>query len=72
MDRTLSISLMALFGLSGMALLVLAGLRVMPASERFLNLFAGFGGVAVALVQGLRSFRFGKEAEPQPVNIKEE
>ena len=70
MDRALSISLMVLFGVSGMALLVLAGLRVMPSSERFLNLFGGLAGIAVAVVGGIRSFRFGKGAESQPVNIE--
>ena len=48
-DKSLGIFLMALFGISGMSILLLAWLWPMPASERVLTAFIGSVGLVVAL-----------------------
>ncbi len=52
-DKSLSIFLMVLFGISGIAILVLAWVWPMTASERIPATFAGSIGIFVALVRAL-------------------
>ena len=52
-DKSLGIFLMVLFGISGIAILMLAWLQPMPASERILTTFVGSTGLFVALVRAL-------------------
>ena len=52
-DRPLGIFLIMLFGISGIALLVLAWLRPMSESERILTISIGSVGLFVALVRML-------------------
>jgi len=50
-DRSLSILLMVLFGVAGIAILALVWLRPMPVLERGLATFIGAFGLLVALKQ---------------------
>ena len=50
-DKSLSILLVVLFGISGMTILVLAWVQPMPASERILTTIIGSVGLLVALVR---------------------
>ena len=52
-DKSLSIFLIVLFGMSGIAILLLTWLRPMPESERILNTFIGSVGLCVALATTL-------------------
>ena len=52
-DKPLGIFLMVLFGISGIAILMLAWLQPMLASERILTTFVGSIGLFVALVRAL-------------------
>ena len=52
-DKSLSIFLIVLFGMSGIAILLLTWLRPMPESERILDTFIGSVGLCVALANTL-------------------
>ena len=52
-DKSLSIFLMALFGISSIAILMLAWLRPVPESERILTTFIGSAGLFVVLSRAL-------------------
>ena len=52
-DKSLSIFLMVIFGISGTAILMLAWLRPMPESERILSTFIGSVGLIVAFTRAL-------------------
>ena len=52
-DKSLSIFLMVLFGISGIAILMLAWLWQMPTSERILATLIGSTGIFVALGKAL-------------------
>ena len=52
-DKSLSIFLIVLFGISGIVILMLTWLRAMPESERILNTFIGSVGLSVALIRAL-------------------
>ena len=52
-DKSLSIFLIVLFGMSGIAILLLTWLRQIPESERILNTFIGSVGLCVALANTL-------------------
>ena len=71
-DKSLSIFLMVLFGISGIAILMLAWLWQMPASERVLATLIGSTGLFVALSRGLllRSSKARTEAEQVTVGVK--
>ena len=62
-DKSLGIFLMAIFGLLGIAILVLAWLWPMPASERIMATFIGATGIFVALTRVLllRSMKTGAD-----------
>jgi hypothetical protein len=48
-DKSLDILLMALFGVSGIAILILAWWQPMPGLERILTIFIGIFGIGFAL-----------------------
>jgi len=52
-DKSLSIFLIVLFGISSIVILMLTWLRAMPESERILNTFIGSVGLSVALIRAL-------------------
>ncbi|MFC1931396.1 hypothetical protein ACFLXJ_04285 [Chloroflexota bacterium] len=52
-DKSLSILLMALFGILSITALVLAWLRPMPDSERILTTFIGSAGLTGVLIRSL-------------------
>jgi len=67
-DKSLSIFLIVLFGMSGIAILLLTWLRPMPESERILDTFIGSVGLCVALANTLllKSPNVGRD-DKQPV-----
>jgi len=71
-DKSLSIFLMVLFGISGIAILMLAWLWQMPVSERILATLIGSTGLFVALSRGLllRSAKAGADAEQVTVGVR--
>jgi len=71
-DKSLSIFLMVLFGISGIAILMLAWLWQMPASERILATLIGSTGLFVALSRGLllRSSKARIEAAQVAVKVE--
>ena len=50
-DKSLSITLVLIFGISGIAMLMLAWLQPMPGSERVMAFFIGSVGLLVALIR---------------------
>jgi len=71
-DRSLSMLLIALFGISGTFILVFAWLHPMPVMERVLSTLLGaIGlGVAVSRIPQLKFPKAGTEAEKVPVEVK--
>jgi hypothetical protein len=65
-DKSLDMFLMVLFGISGIAILILAWLQPMITSERILTTFIGIGGLFMALTR-IKSLRVGTDAEPSSV-----
>lgn len=70
-DKSLGIFLMVLFGISGIAVLVLAWVWPMPTSERIPATLAGSIGIFVALVRVLllKPLQNGTNAEQAPVEL---
>ncbi len=52
-DKSLGMFLAVLFGISGLAILVLAWVQVMPTSERILTTIIGSAGFSVGLIKAL-------------------
>ena len=71
-DKSLSILLVVLFGISGVAILVLTWLQPMPGMERVLSTLIGATGLLVATGRGmlLRSAKAGANAESVPVKVE--
>ena len=71
-DRSLSVLLMALFGISGTFILVFIWLQPMPGMERVLSTVLGAIGLGVALSQVplLRLPKTGAETENVPVEAE--
>lgn len=71
-DRSLSLILMVLFGISGTLILVFTWLQPMPGMERVLStVFGAIGlGVALSRIPLLRFPKAGTEAGKVPVEIK--
>jgi len=71
-DKSLSILLVVLFGISGVAILVLTWLQPMPGMERVLSTLIGSTGLLVATSRGmmLRSAKAVANAESVPVKIE--
>ena len=76
-DKSLSMLLAVLFGISGVTILVLAWVQPMPASERILTTIIGSVGLFVALVRarllkspqakvGTEQVLIGVEAKDKP------
>ena len=71
-DKSLGMFLTVLFGISGVAILVLTWLQPMPGTERVLSTLIGSTGLLVATGWGmlLRSAKAGANAESVPVKIE--
>ena len=71
-DKSLSIFLVVLFAISGVAILVLTWLQPMPGTERVLSTLIGLTGLLVAMGRGmlLRSAKAGASAESVPVRVE--
>ena len=69
-DKSLSIFLMVLFGISGTAVLMLAWLRPMPESERILATFIGSVGLLVALTRALLLKSLQSETDAEQVQVE--
>ena len=73
-DRSLSILLILLFGISGIAIMVLAWVKPMPASDRILSTLVGSAGLLVVFAQAslLKSSHSKAEAKRIPVAVETE
>ena len=73
-DKSLGLFLMVLFGISGMAILILAWLWPMPVSERVMTTFLGSTGFLVAVNRAvfLKSLRGRTDAEHLAVKVEVE
>jgi len=73
-DKSLSIFLVVLFAISGVAIMVLTWLQPMPGTERVLSTLIGSTGLLVATGWGmlLRSAKAGANAESVPVKVEVE
>jgi len=71
-DRSLSVLLMVLFGISGTFILVFTWLQPMPGMERVLSFVLGVIGlgVAVSRIPSLKFPKAGMETGEVPVGIK--
>ncbi len=71
-DRSLSLILMVLFGISGTLILIFTWLQPMPGMERVLSTLLGASGLGAALsrIPLLRFPKSGTEAGKVPVGIK--
>ncbi len=72
MDRSLSVLLMVLFGISGTLILIFTWLQPMPGMERVLSTVLGAIGLGVALsrIPLLRFPKSGTEAGKVSVEVK--
>jgi hypothetical protein len=70
-DKSLGIWLIVLFGVSGLAAIMLAWLLPWLESERILATLAGLAGIIIAVVRGLM-LRHVTGAKPSPVAIQAE
>ena len=73
-DKSLNIFLIVLFGMSSIAILMLAWLWQMPESERILATFIGSIGLFVVFIRALmlRSLHASTESEQVAVEIEVE
>ena len=73
-DKSLDIFLMVLFGISGIAVLILAWVRPMTASESILTIFIGSAGLFMALTRArlLKSLPSRTDVEPAPAEVEAE
>ena len=73
-DKSLSIFLIVLFGISGIAILILAWVWPMPASERILTIFVGSSGLLMSLIRVLmlKSLQAKPVAEQVAVEVQGE
>ena len=73
-DKSLNIFLIVLFGMSSIAILMLAWLRQMPESERILATFIGSAGLFVVFIRALmlRSLHTRAEGKQLAVEIEVE
>ena len=73
-DKSLSVFLIVLFGVSGIAIMTLAWVKPMLASERILSTLVGSVGLLVVFTQALllKSSPSGAKAELIPVEMEAE
>jgi len=69
-DIPLSIALIVAFGISGLAMLVLAWLQPMAGPERVMALFIGSVGILVALIRALLLKTCHTRTEIMQVSVK--
>jgi len=70
-DKSLSILLMALFGMTGVAIILLTWLRPMSGPERIVDTVVGSLGLVVAIIGAKRYRSVGKPALAE-VEVKDE
>ncbi len=70
-DKSLNILLMVLFGMTGVAIILLTWLRPMSGSERIVDTVVGSLGVVVAIIGAKRYRSVGKPALAE-VEIEDE
>jgi len=70
-DRALGIWLIVMFGVSGLAVIVLAWLWPTLQSDRIITTFAGLVGVVIAVVRGL-TLRESPGDKQAPVEVEVE
>jgi len=72
-DRALSVFLLLSFGVTGMAILIMAWIQPMPASERILTTLVGATGIFLAVSRAwlLRTIRPETDSEPGLVEVEE-
>ena len=71
-DRGLNIFLLFSFGITGMAILVMAWLQPMPASERIMTALAGSIGIMLALSMVLSLRRLQPEIDSERTSAEME
>jgi hypothetical protein len=71
-DKSLDIWLIVMFGISGIAVLLLAWLWTILESERILATFAGSAGLCVASIRALMLRRLPVTPDNKPTMIKVE
>lgn len=73
-DKSLDVFMMVLFGISGMAVLLLTWLGTILESERIMATLVGSGGLIVALTRVLMLKRSAGriDDEPVPIIVKDE
>ena len=71
-DKSLDIWMIVLFGISGIAVLLLAWLLPTLESERILATFAGSAGLFVALIRALMLKRLPVTTDNKPTTIQAE
>ena len=71
-DKSLGILLTVLFGISGMAVIVLAWLWPAPASERIMATIVGSAGLFIALTRILVLKRLPVKADNERIPVKVE
>ena len=71
-DKSLEILLVVLFGISGLAVLMLAWLWPALESERSMAILAGSAGLFIALTRALMLRRSPVKADDEPTMIKVE
>ncbi|MFC2033579.1 hypothetical protein ACFLUB_03595 [Chloroflexota bacterium] len=69
-DIPLSIALTVAFGISGLAMLILALLQPMAGSERGMAFFIGAVGILVALIRALVFKTWHTRTETRQVSVK--
>ena len=69
-DKSLSIFLMVLFGVSGMAVLMLAWFSTIMESERIMATLAGSAGLFIALIRALMLKRSSVRQDDRPILIQ--
>jgi len=70
-DKSLNISLMVLFGVTGVAIILLTWLQPMSGSERIVDTVVGSLGLVVAIIGAKRYRSAGKPALAE-VEVKDE
>ena len=71
-DKSLNITLISIFGISGIAMLMLAWLQPMPGSERGMTFLIGSIGLLMALIRALMLKTQRIQTETRTVTVEVE
>jgi hypothetical protein len=69
-DKSMDVFLVVMFGILGLAIIVLAWVRPMPESERILTTIIGSGGLILAVGRGLFLKTSRKETDMEYVMVR--